>query len=245
MPVPRFYHPGAIASTLRLETQAAHHAFRVLRLKAGDAIVLFNGEGGEYHAVISHCDKDRVTVDSLEFRNIERESPLQICLAQGISGGDNMDFTVQKAVELGVACIQPLAVQKSVVRLSRERADKRTQHWQRIAISACEQCGRNRIPRVNAVMSLHEWLARLNSPESESRWLLSPGAAAKLNEMPTPSATILLLAGPEGGLTQEEEQAAKSAGFLRVSLGPRTLRTETAAMAALAAMQALWGDFQK
>lgn len=242
MPAPRFHLPGTIASRVTLETHAAHHALNVLRLKVGDPVVVFNGNGGEYAGVVSHCGKNSVTVDIREFSEVERESPLRIALAQGISSSDNMDFTVQKATELGVAGIQPLATQKSVVRLSEERAAKRAQHWQRVVISACEQCGRNRVPRVEPALPLREWLAQLAADEEESRWLLSPEASESLRDFAQPS-RVLLLAGPEGGFTHEEEQAAGSAGFVKVKLGSRTLRTETAALAALAAIQALWGDF--
>ncbi|MGH8719845.1 MAG: 16S rRNA (uracil(1498)-N(3))-methyltransferase [Burkholderiales bacterium] len=242
MPAPRFYHPGTIASSVKLETPAVHHALNVLRLKSAEAVVVFNGNGGEYRGVVSHCGKNSVTVDIREFSEVERESPLRIALAQGISSSDNMDFTVQKATELGVASIQPLATQKSVVRLSEERAAKRAQHWQRVVISACEQCGRNRVPRVEPALPLREWLAQLGADEGESRWLLSPDGNKLLRDFVQPS-QILLLAGPEGGFTPAEEQAAEPAGFVKVKLGPRTLRTETAALAALAAIQALWGDF--
>lgn len=239
MTSPRFYHPGNIASSVRLEPQAAHHALRVLRLNSGDPVILFNGEGGEYRGLISHCHKDGVNVAIGEFLSIERESPLRIVLAQGISSGENMDFTVQKAVELGVSGIQPIETTRSVVRLSGERAEKRAAHWRRVAISACEQCGRNRLPDIGAIATLDEWLARL---DGGMRWLLSPAAQRSLRDFARPDTIVWLLAGPEGGLTAEEEEAARAAAFQPVRLGPRVLRTETAAVAALSAMQALWGD---
>lgn len=241
MPAPRFYLPGTITSSVKLESHAVHHALNVLRLKSGNGVVVFNGEGGEHHGVVSDSGKNSVTVDIKEFRQVERESPLRIALAQGISSGDHMDFTVQKAIELGVESVQPLATQKSVVRLNDERAAKRAQHWQRVVISACEQCGRNRVPRIEPVLPFREWLARLTADEGELRWLLSPDGSQSLRDQAQPG-RILLLAGPEGGFTPDEVKAAQSAGFVKLKVGPRTLRTETAALAALAAMQTLWGD---
>ena len=241
MTLPRFHLPGAIGSHAEIEGDAAHHALRAQRLKTGDHLILFNGEGGEYEGVISRCGKDTVAIEVLQFRAIERESPLHISLAQGISGADNMDFTIQKAVELGVARIQPLATARSVVRLSDERARKRVEHWRRVVISACEQCGRNRLPQVEEVVELEKWLTQLEG--DGLRLLLSPRASERLGALAKPQAHMWLLAGPEGGFDAAQENAALSMGFRAISLGPRILRTETTALAALSATQALWGDF--
>ena len=237
----RFYVPGTIASRVFLEGDAAHHALRVQRLKVGDRVVVFNGEGGEFEGAVERCTKTSLAIAIEKFRPVERESPLHVVLAQGISGGDNMDFTIQKAVELGVAGIQPLATARSVVHLSDERAKKRLAHWRRVVISACEQCGRNRLPRVEEVVELREWLARLDG--GGLRLLLSARAAQPLASLAKPQAPVWLLAGPEGGFDEHEENGAGAEGFRAVNLGPRILRTETAALAALSALQTLWGDF--
>jgi 16S rRNA (uracil1498-N3)-methyltransferase len=231
-------------SECRLPSRQAHHVARVLRLKAGDAVTLFNGDGAEYDAVVARIAGDAVTVKVGDARGCARESPLEIVLGQALSSGERMDYTVQKAVELGVAAIHPLAAVRSVVRLAGERAEKRVAHWQAVAISACEQCGRNRVPPVAPVAELAAWLVRpAVSGAGVLRVLLSPEGATGLRDLPRPVASIVLLAGPEGGFTPEEEAAARHCGFVPVRLGPRVLRTETAAVAALAALQALWGDF--
>lgn len=212
----------------------------VLRLKAGDALTLFDGRGAEYAALIKRIDKSGLTLNVTARREISRESPLAVVLAQGVSSGERMDYTVQKCVELGVAAIQPLITQRSVVRLAGERADKRVAHWQSVAAAACEQCGRNRVPEVLPVQPLARWLG---APPQGVRYLLSPHAGKRLREFERPADTVTLLVGPEGGWNEEETAAAQLAGFAPMALGPRVLRTETAAVAALAAMQALWGDF--
>jgi 16S rRNA (uracil1498-N3)-methyltransferase len=161
-----------------------------------------------------------------------------------VSSGEKMDFTVQKAVELGVAAIQPVVTERAVVRLSGERAERKTEHWRRVAVAACEQCGRNMLPEVAALTTLERWLGDLAPPAGgELRLMLSPHAANGLRRLPAPRGPVTLLAGPEGGLTEAEQGIAGLAGFVPVRLGARVLRTETAALAALAAMQALWGDF--
>lgn len=239
----RIYFPDRIDDHGRCEVRAgqAHHMSRVLRVQAGDAVTLFDGRGGEYPAVVEAVTKTGVTVKVAARRAVDRESPLPLCLAQGISSGERMDYTVQKAVELGVVRIQPLATGRSVVHLDRERAAKRAAHWQAIAVAACCQCGRNAIPDVAPVMPLAAWLA---TPEAQTglRLLLSPHATQGLRDIARPAGGAWLLAGPEGGLAPAEQRDAERAGFTAVRLGPRVLRTETAAVAALAAMQALWGD---
>ncbi len=243
MSLPRFYTPHALAvgGHIELASSAAHHAANVLRMRVGDALILFDGGGGEYSAHLESVDKKRVVVSVDSHVDLERESPLAVTLVQAVSSRDRMDVTLQKAVELGVARIVPVMSQRSVVRLSGERAEQRVQHWQQVVISACEQCGRNQVPQVEALSPLVTYLER---PSSDViRWMLSPSAEHALRSLEKPQTEVQLLVGPEGGLTAEEERAAGDAGFTSVRIGPRILRTETAAPALLAAMQALWGDF--
>ena len=224
--------------------QQAHHAVRVLRLKAGDAVVLFNGDGAEYAAIISEAGRDRLALEVTGRTAVDRESPLAVTLAQAVSGGERMDYTVQKAVELGAAAIQPLTAERSVVRLQGERAAKRTEHWQSVVVASCEQCGRNRLPQVLPLLAFDAYLAgQAVRRDGALRLMLSPRSARGLREFDRPAGAIVLLAGPEGGFSPPEERAAGQAGFLPARLGPRVLRTETAAVAALAAIQTLWGDF--
>jgi 16S rRNA (uracil1498-N3)-methyltransferase len=221
----------------------AHHALRVLRLKKGDAVVLFNGDGAEYAAVVVEANRDRFALEVTGRKAVDREAPFAVMLAQAVASGERMDYTVQKAVELGVAAIQPLEARRSVVRLSAERAERRVAHWQAVVVAACEQSGRNRVPQVMPLKQLDAFLSgRVPQNDGEQRVLLSPRSARRLRDLDPPARTLVMLSGPEGGFSPEEERAAEEAGFLPVRLGPRILRTETAAVAALAAMQALWGD---
>lgn len=241
--MPRFYccealSPGAL---IDLPEPVARHAVRVLRLPPGAAMVLFDGQGGEYEAHIEHIDKNRVVVQLGDWRDIERESKLSVTLVQAVQAGEKMDFTIQKAVELGIAHIVPVDSRRSVTRLSGERAAKRVAHWQGVAVSACEQCGRNRVPVVEPLEKLEHWLARPTQPGL--RLMLAPDAECLLVDLP-PARDVQLLIGAEGGLDPQEMVVAKQAGFQAVRLGPRVLRTETAGLAALAALQALWGDFR-
>jgi 16S rRNA (uracil1498-N3)-methyltransferase len=220
----------------------AHHVIHVLRLQVGAPLTLFDGRGVEFLALIKRIDKSGITLTVTGRQETSRESPLHITLAQGISSGERMDYTVQKCVELGVAAIQPLQTKRSVVRLSGERAERRVAHWQSVTAAACEQCGRNCLPAVLPVQALMPWLGE-PPPADGLRFLLSPHiSTTRLRDLKRPAAGITLLVGPEGGWNPEETQAAMSAGFAPLTLGPRVLRTETAAVAALAAMQALWGD---
>lgn len=229
-------------SIVELSAAAAHHAARVLRLADGDAVVLFDGRGGEYEARVVIPGRGRVAAEAGERRDPERESPLRVTLVQAISSSDKMDFTIQKAVELGAAAIQPVFSAKSLVRLSGEREAKKLAHWRRIVIAACEQCGRNRLPEVREAMSVE---ACSRTPgEAALRLLLSPEGKAGLKAIKLKTGqAITLAAGPEAGFSRDEEQVLQRAGFVPLRLGPRILRTETAALAALAALNALAGDF--
>jgi 16S rRNA (uracil1498-N3)-methyltransferase len=229
--------PGA---QFTLSPEAAQHVSRALRLKAGDSITVFDGRGGEYAAVLQRIDKDRVDVKVGAFHDVEREAALRIGLVQGLPEADKMDWIIQKAVELGVTWIQPIICDRSVVRLSGERAARREAHWRRVAISACEQSGRNQVPEVRPTLGFMSWIA---VPASQERWVLKPGAAP-LAARSAPAQPFELLVGPEGGLSERELDLALGRGCEPVSLGPRVLRTETAPVAALAAIHALWGDFR-
>ena len=240
---PRFYCREALApgAHIELPEPVARHAVRVLRLPPGTPLVLFDGRGGEYPAILERIERDRAFAELGAWREIERESGLAVTLVQAVQAGEKMDFTIQKAVELGVGTIVPVDSRRSVIRLSGERAGKRVAHWQGVAAAACEQCGRNRVPLVAPLEKLENWLAR---PAGDSlRLMLAPGAELALTEL-APAKNVQLLVGAEGGLDPQEVIAAQQAGFRAVRLGPRVLRTETAALAALAAMQALWGDFR-
>jgi 16S rRNA (uracil1498-N3)-methyltransferase len=229
--------PGA---QLALAPEAAQHVAKALRLKAGDALVMFDGRGGEYEATIQRIDRDRVDVKVGAWCAADRESALAIGLVQGLPEADKMDWIIQKATELGAAWIQPVVCERSVVRLSGERAQKREAHWRRVAIAACEQSGRTAIPEVRPTLTFVNWLA---AHDGTPLWLLAPGAPA-IGARTPPSAPFALLVGPEGGLSEREHGLALDRGGEPVSLGPRVLRTETAPLAALAAIHALWGDFR-
>jgi len=229
--------PLAGRRAVDLPEGAAHHARRVLRLKVGDAVTLFDGAGGEFAGRIA-AGTDAVRVDLGEWLAVEREAAFEVTLAQALPGGDKMDWVVQKAVELGVARIVPLAAARCVVRLAGERATRRIAHWQSVAVAACEQCGRNRVPEVMPLCELRAWLAALPPQPRPVRLLLSATGGMPLRGL-TPAAGAILLVGPEGGLTDEEAAAALASGFVATSLGPRVLRTETAALAALAGLAAL------
>lgn len=239
---PRLYldAPLAAGALITLPEGAAHHAVRALRLQPGEAVVLFNGRGGEYAATIETIGKTAVVVRIGAFSATERESPLSVTLVQGLSTGERMDLTVQKSVELGVHAIQPVAAEKSVVRLTGERAVARHEHWRRVAIAACEQCGRNRIPEVLPPLPLE----RYGAPKDALKLVLAPDASIGLKAAVGPQTRQIVLAvGPEAGFSEAEERWLAAAGFQPVSLGPRILRTETAAPAALAALNLLAGDF--
>jgi 16S rRNA (uracil1498-N3)-methyltransferase len=242
--VPRLYVDAELSPQTRLvlPDEAAHHAARVLRLREGDSALLFDGRGGEYEAQLSMPGRGQVVAGIGARRDMDRESPLAVTLVQAVSSGEKMDFTIQKAIELGVAAIQPVLTVKSVVRLSAEREEKKLAHWKRVAIAACEQCGRNRVPVVRKAKTL---AAYCGAPDEASlRLLLSPEGKAGLRDMRQQiGQTVVIAAGPEAGFSDEEERLMERAGFVPVRLGRRILRTETAALAALAALNALAGDF--
>lgn len=238
---PRFYvdAPLRAGTTQSLPEESAHHALHVLRLREGEEVTLFNGRGGEFACRIASLQKKALLADVLQHRPIEREAPLRMVLVQGVSSSERMDFTIRKAVELGVAEIHPVLAAASVARPRGERAAARIEHWQRIVISACEQCGRNRIPEVHALRPLEDIPRALSM-----KILLSPRAELRLSEIAGKvGGAVTLAAGPEAGFNAAEEASFAAAGFVPVSLGPRVLRTETAALAALAALNALRGDF--
>jgi len=242
VPLPRIHcdlrlGPGAQFS---LAAEAAQHVAKALRLKSGDSIVVFDGRGGEYEATLTRIDKERVDVKVGAWRDVDMEPPLRLGLVQGLPEADKMDWIIQKSVELGAAWIQPIVCDRSVVRLSGERAARRESHWRRVAIAACEQSGRNRIPEVRPTLGFQSWIA---VPATQPRWMLVPGAQAIATKA-KPEAALELLIGPEGGLSEREQELALSQGAEPVALGPRVLRAETAPVAALAAIQALWGDFR-
>lgn len=238
---PRFFCPDGLlpASDMPLPAAVAHHAERVLRLAVGDPVTLFDGQGGECAASILAFGKQPLARLGPRLA-IERESPLQITLVQALASGDKMDWVVQKAVELGVAAVQPVAAERSVLKLAGERADKRVAHWQQVAVAACEQSGRNRVPVVGEILPLAKYLAR---PFDGTRLILAPGADGALARKARPSRPLAILIGPEGGWSPAELDLAARAGCAPLALGPRVLRTETAGLAALAAMQTVWGDF--
>ena len=242
MAIPRIHcdfklGPGA---QFALAPEAAQHIAKALRLKTGDSLTVFDGRGGEYEAAIQRVDKDRVDVKLGGWRDADREAALCVGLIQGLPEADKMDWIIQKATELGVGWIQPVVCERSVVRLSGERAERRASHWRRVAVAACEQSGRTRVPEVRAILSFASWIA---APAAAPRWLLAPGAQAIAAHAP-PQGALELLVGPEGGLSERELDLAATTGCERVALGPRVLRTETAPLAALAAIHALWGDFR-
>ncbi len=240
MRIPRI-HTGQVLqaeSTFELEPGPSQHIARALRMQVGDALILFDGRGGEYPATISALAKRHVTVSTGAHRALEVEAPLAIHLGIAVSRGERMDWVIQKATELGVAEITPLFSKRTEVKLKGERAEKKQRHWQQIAISACEQCGRNRVPAINPTLQVANWI---QATSADLRFVLH-----HRHEQPpqydTAPASLALLIGPEGGLSVQEITAAENAGYLGLRLGPRVMRTETAPVAAIAILQARWGD---
>ncbi|MDQ7015459.1 MAG: 16S rRNA (uracil(1498)-N(3))-methyltransferase [Gammaproteobacteria bacterium] len=242
MHIPRIYTatPLSLQQNLSLSIQASRHITSVLRLKIGAHIILFDGQGGQYRAHIVQLDK-KITVETTGFEDHSCESPLKIHLAQVISKGERMDYTLQKSVELGVSSIQPLFSRRSVVKLKGSRLEKRQKHWQEVIISACEQCGRNHLPELKPTLNLEQWLQQSQTGATHPHLILDPQASEALSQREQyPEQTLLI--GPEGGLSKEEIQLAQQHNFEGVCIGPRILRTETAALVALTVLQAHWGD---
>ena len=237
--MPRFHCPVDLATGVDIELPAgaARHV-QVLRLQPGDAITLFGDRaGGEWSASVTHMGRSNVRVQIGAHHAIEREAPRAIHLLAGITANERMDWLVEKATELGVASITPLLAERSVLKLKGERADKKLAHWQAVAVAACEQCGRNQVPVIHPAVTLAQWLAAHPQPPHESRAVLSlaPGSQPLLHAISAEGAgPVVLLSGPEGGLSPQEEAAALAAGFAPITLGPRVLRAETAPLAALA-----------
>lgn len=235
--MPRFHCPVPLAAgaTLDLPPAAARHV-QVLRLQPGDAITLFNGEGGQWQASVLRMGRSDVSVRVGAFEDVEREAARRVHLAMGMPANERMDWLVEKSAELGVASLQPLHTAHSVLRLSGERATKKQGHWQSVAVAACEQCGGNRVPTVQPVADLADWL-RQSEGLAALRCVLSLAEGTRpLPEVlrgPPADAEVLFLSGPEGGLSPSEDAQARAAGFVPVTLGPRVLRAETAALAAL------------
>lgn len=240
--MPRFYLAAPLTSgqSLELPENVVRH-LHVLRLREGEEITLFNGNGLSYPARLLSIAKRQAVAEVMAEQTCENESPLAIQLIQAVSSGERMDFTLQKSVELGVTDIFPVSSSRSIVKLSGERAEKRIERWQEIVIAACEQSGRNRIPTVHPLLPLTQRLQQL--PDSDVRLLMGLHHPQSLKDIAPPPQRITLMIGPEGGWSQEEEQTAFQTGFRSILLGKRVLRTETAALAAIAAMQILWGDF--
>ena len=240
--MPRFYVDFALSpdSVVELPDNVVRH-LNVLRVKNTEEIVLFNGNGKSYPALPEVLEKRHASVRILREEATDNESPLNITLVQAVSAAERMDFTLQKSVELGVAEIRPVISERCVVRLSGERAERRVARWQEIVVSACEQSGRNIVPKVLPLTTYAQALQQL--PQETTKLLMSLNRAQKLSDVRPQSGKVVFMVGPEGGWTEKEEQQAFDAGFQSVTLGKRVLRTETASLAAIATMQTLWGDF--
>ena len=244
MSPPRFYCPAPLplSSNFQLPATAAHHASRVLRLHQGDAVQIFDGIGNALDATINEIKGKRVTLGNLQTCMTQHQSKLRIILAQAMCSSDKMDWIVQKATELGVSEILPVQTERSIAKLTKLREEKRLLHWNSVAISACEQSGRNDLPKIHPLQDINEWLVAMrNNPGSN--FILLPGGATQLQVQPKPLKSATLLIGPEGGFSVDESNIAQQMGFAPILLGPRVLRTETAALAGICALQTLWGDF--
>jgi 16S rRNA (uracil1498-N3)-methyltransferase len=242
MRIPRIYISNHLkaGSTIELDDRAFQHTVKVLRLREDSEIILFNGSGGEYSATLTKVTKKQAVAEVNDFFEKESESPLSIHLALGISKGERMDFAIQKSVELGVTEITPLYTERCVVNLDAKREAKRLDHWQGIIISACEQSGRNTVPQLHKPVDIRKSFSGL--PETDIKLTLSPYAKQSLKELKTPGNGVLIMIGPEGGLSEQEVELAVKHNFSAMRMGPRILRTETAAITAISAIQTLWGD---
>lgn len=241
MRIPRIYHPDLILldQPFALSQDATNHLANVLRLKAEHPIVLFNGDGNEYSATLIEVNKRKVLASAHAKLSLSVESPLSIHLGQGVSKGDRMDFALQKSAELGVSEITPLLTERCAVKLDAQRWQKKHQQWQKLIISACEQCGRNSLPELHPPIPLANWLAQGGE---QLRLTLDPQATKSIKHLSPPGKGVKLLIGPEGGLSDQELYQSQQSGFSGMSLGPRILRTETAALASISLLQGLFGD---
>jgi 16S rRNA (uracil1498-N3)-methyltransferase len=244
--MPRFYCPPPLPLTGSFDfpPDAAHHAARVLRLREGDSVQVFDGLGNERRGVIAELSGKHVLINNITAVDSDRESPLKVLLAQALTSSEKMDWVIQKATELGVVEIQPIDTVRSVAKLPAERTTKRLEHWQQVAISACEQCGRNVLPKIHAPLDIMVWLQQAKTIP-DAKYILLPEGAASLHGQTKPQGKVVLLIGAEGGFTQAESSAALHCGFTPIRLGARVMRTETAAIAGLAVLQTQWGDFQR
>jgi 16S rRNA (uracil1498-N3)-methyltransferase len=243
MRIPRIYTPQRLRTGkgLTLEPAAARHLVQVLRLKTGAEVLLFNGDGRDCSAIILQADKSGVQLQVGRCAPAAPPPRLEIDLLQAVGKGERMDFALQKAVELGVTRIHPLFTERTQVRLHGERLDRRMAHWRQVVIAACEQSGRNRLPQLERAARLDT--EALGEEGDQLRLLLAPNTGRNLSQLAAPRQRVQLLIGPEGGLTEAEMRLAETKGFIPIRLGPRVLRTETAPLAAIAAIQTLWGDF--
>lgn len=241
MRIPRIYHPEPLSPNLEiaLSDDAANHVGRVLRMGPDHQLQLFDGSNQVFDARITHADKKSVRVQVLSAAEDNRESPLHLHLGQVMSRGEKMEFTIQKSIELGVNVITPLFSERCGVKLDAERLNKKIQQWQKIAIAACEQCGRNRIPKIRPAMDLEDWCAE---PDEGLKLNLHPRASQSINTLPLPVQRVRLLIGPEGGLSADEIAMTAQHQFTDILLGPRVLRTETTALTAITALQVRFGD---
>ena len=241
----RLFVSGALinGANVELDGDQARYLSRALRSRVADTLTVFNGDGPEWPATITAIAKNSVTLELGESFDAGTESPLKIHLVQGISRGDRMDFVVQKATELGVKRITPVLTEYGVVKLDADRSEKRREHWQKIANSACEQSGRTRSPLIDAPLPLNNWFGD-KPTRVDAQLILTPGAPISLASIEAPDTKVCVLIGPEGGFSAAEYGDASVSGFVSVSLGPRVLRTESAALATLAVVQSLWGDFR-
>lgn len=234
--------PLTLHERIVLSDQAARHAVRVLRLRSGQEMTLFNGDGTDYQARLVGIDRQQAVAHVYNAHALDTESPLSVTLVQGVARGEKMDWVVQKATELGVARVVPILTERTEVRLDASRSEKRLQHWQAVAASACEQCDRARLPRIDPVRPLDEWLG-MPLPENPLRLALLPQADVDVRQLTVPASGVVLVVGPEGGLGPRDMELLHNHAFAGLRLGPRVLRTETAGLAAMAALQALYGDF--
>lgn len=244
MSAPRFYCslPIIYDNTFELPAEAAHHAIRVLRLRVNDPVQIFDGDGHAFDATLSEINGKKVVLGNLIRRTADCQSSLQIILAHSMCSSEKMDWVVQKATELGAAEIQPVQTQRSVARLTSERAEKRTEHWRAVTVAACEQSGRNTLPKIGAPIEYSTWLTEMRN-DTGAKFILDPEGSTRLQQHVQLKGKVTLLVGPEGGFSSDEVLMARQVGFLPILLGKNVLRTETAALAGIAALQTLWGDF--